>query len=176
MKKLKAVILLSFLLSLMIPATVFAKESNETKLEYKNEIETKYISQSELEDITAIVGLQYDLNPCLLQALVERESSGNIYAVNYNETCFGLCQIYEKFHKERMDRLNVTDLYDAYSNILVAADYISELMEENDDDIYLVLMKYNMKHQTAEKLYEQGIKSEYAQEIVDRANQLTLMK
>ena len=45
-----------------------------------------------------------------------------------------------------MERLGVSDLTDPYSNILVAADYLEELFQKSDGDIYLVLMKYNMKH------------------------------
>ena len=60
-------------------------------------------------------------------AIVEAESSGKADARNGG--CIGLMQVYEKYHKDRMKRLGVTDLYDPYSNILVGTDILMELAE-----------------------------------------------
>ena len=70
-----------------------------------------------------------------------------------------------------MERLGVTDLYDIESNVNVAADYLLELFEKNED-IYLVLMIYNMGNEKAEQLYEQGIYSKYAVSITERSEEL----
>lgn len=64
---------------------------------------------------------------------------------------------------------------DACSNILVATDYLAQLFEEEGDDLYLVLMKYNMKHDRAEELYNSGIYSEYATTISQRAWELEVL-
>lgn len=127
------------------------------------------ISEELLIEYTEEIGQQYGICPELLQAIAERESSLRIYATN--GTCKGLMQISEKWHRDRMERLGVTDIYDAYGNILLAADYIAELAEENDD-LYYVLMRYNMKKSTADKLYEAGKYSDYAIGIVERAAEL----
>lgn len=129
----------------------------------------KTISEELLIEYTEEIGQQYGICPELLQAIAERESSLRIYATN--GTCKGLMQISEKWHRDRMERLGVTDIYDAYGNILLAADYITELAEENDD-LYYVLMRYNMKKSTADKLYEAGEYSDYAIGIVERAAEL----
>jgi len=63
----------------------------------------------------------------MVMAIIEHESNFNRYAVNYNGTCFGLMQIYVYYHQSRMNRLGVTDIYDAYGNILVGVDLLDEL-------------------------------------------------
>ena len=127
------------------------------------------ISEELLIEYTEEIGQQYGICPELLQAIAERESSLHIYAVN--GTCKGLMQISEKWHRDRMKRLGVTDIYDVYGNILLAADYIAELAKENDD-LYYVLMRYNMEKSTADKLYEAGKYTDYAVGIVERSAEL----
>ena len=129
----------------------------------------KKISEELLIEYTEEIGQQYGICPELLQAMAERESSLRIYATN--GTCKGLMQISEKWHQDRMERLGVTDIYDAYGNILLAADYLAELAEENDD-LYYVLMRYNMKKSTAKKLYEAGEYTDYAVGIIERSAEL----
>lgn len=116
------------------------------------------------------IGKEYSICPELLMAMIEIESSGREDAVNGN--CIGLLQINEQWHRERMKRLGVTDLKDGYSNIKVGADYLAELFLENEGDLYLVLMKYNMLHDKAEEFTAQGIYSEYSLEVARRAEEL----
>lgn len=129
------------------------------------------ISEAELIAITEEVGALYDICPELLQALVERESTFYINATN--GSCKGLAQISTRWHTERMERLGVTDIYEPYGNILVAADYLRELFDEReDDDVYYVLMRYNMAIDTANQLYAAGEITDYARSIVKRAMEL----
>lgn len=104
-------------------------------------------------------------------AMIEQESSGRADIVN-SAGDTGLLQVNPKWHKERMERLGVSDLTDPYSNILVAADYLAELFSENDGDIYLVLMKYNMRHETAEDMFYAGKFSDYSVMVEHRAWEL----
>lgn len=104
-------------------------------------------------------------------AMIEQESSGRADVVNETGDT-GLLQVNPKWHKERMERLGVSDLTDPYSNILVAADYLEELFQKSDGDIYLVLMKYNMKHGRAEELFYKGKFSEYSVLVEHRAREL----
>lgn len=127
------------------------------------------ISEKLLIQYTEEIGQQYGICPELLQAIAERESSLRIYATN--GTCKGLMQISEKWHRDRMERLGVENIYDAYGNILLAADYLVELAEENND-LYYVLMRYNMKKSTADELYEAGEYTDYAISITERAEEL----
>ena len=116
----------------------------------------------------------YIICPELLMAMIEQESSGDPKVANgAGDT--GLLQVNAKWHRDRMEKLGATDLTDAYSNILVATDYLAQLFEEEGDDLYLVLMKYNMKHDRAEELYNSGIYSEYATTISQRAWELEVL-
>lgn len=78
----------------------------------------------------------------------------------------GLMQIIPKYHSERMKRLNVTNLYDPYSNLLVGVDYLAELRTQTGN-IELALMMYNMNHKKAKELYKQGKLSTYANSVLD---------
>lgn len=115
-------------------------------------------------------GEKYNICPEFLMAIIEDESGGQADAEN--DGCVGLMQINAKWHKERMTRLGVTDLYDEEQNIHVAADYLSELFEKYED-VYMVLMCYNMGEYRAQKLFDKGIyESKYAASICERAEEL----
>lgn len=124
----------------------------------------------EYQEYCREIGGRYSICPELLEAMIERESGGDAWASNKAGDC-GLLQVNRKWHGDRMRRLGITDLYDPYSNILAAADYLAELSRQ-DGDLYLALMKYNMNHDTAEKLYRQGNYSAYAVEVAERACEL----
>ena len=96
------------------------------------------------EDIRVMcekAGEESNVCPELLEAICWRESRFDPDA--YNSGCCGLMQISVKWHTGRMEDLGVTDIYDAYSNIRVGADYLAELFEKHDGDLYAVLMEYN---------------------------------
>lgn len=86
---------------------------------------------------------QEESNVCaeLLEAVCWRESRFDDRAKNSG--CLGMMQISTKWHEDRMKRLGVTDIYDPEENIRVGADYLAELFERFDGDVYKVLMTYN---------------------------------
>ena len=114
------------------------------------------------------IGAQYYIVPELLEAMMEQESSGQPQV--YNGNCKGLMQINEPYHKERMKKLGVTDIFDPYSNILVAADYIQELFITYGD-MGTVLMVYNGTSNAIE-MGENGTYTEYAAGIMNRTKVL----
>ena len=114
------------------------------------------------------IGEMYCVCPELLMAMIETESSGNPDATN--GTCKGLMQVSGKWHKDRMKRLGVKDIYDPYGNILVATDYLIELAEKYED-VGLVLDVYN-GNSKAMRNAENGILSDYATKILYRAEML----
>lgn len=114
------------------------------------------------------IGEHYGICSELLQAMIEKESTGNPDAVNGG--CIGLMQISERWHMDRMNRLGVDDLFDPYSNILVGADYISELAEKHGD-VALVLDIYN-GNSKAFCNNDNGIISSYAKWILERSEEL----
>lgn len=62
-------------------------------------------------------------------ALIEKESGYKFDKVGDDGHSIGYMQIYEECHRDRMERLNVTDLTNPYQNVLVGIDYLSELIE-----------------------------------------------
>lgn len=110
----------------------------------------------------------YELEPTLIYALIEKESNFNEKAKNGN--CLGLTQINPNFQKERMERLGVTDIYEPYSNILVATDFLVELIDKYGS-IENALTIYNMGNKGIE-LVKKGKTSKYARSIVKRSEEL----
>lgn len=153
-----------------------AAETDELQAEYEyipsTQADEGYISELELIEITEEYGRQYNICPELLQAIAMREST--LYLQATNGDCKGLMQISEHWHRERMERLGVTDIYDARGNILLAADYIAELRDttEYGYDLVYVLMRYNMATDTANELYKQGEYTDYALQIIEESKRL----
>lgn len=150
-QKVLAFIIISFL---CIVLTYSITDANYDSIENTQSIE--------VINITENIGSLYVICPELLQAIIYYESSNNPRA--YNNGCIGYMQISEKWHRDRMQKLGVSDLTDGYGNILVGVDYLMELAEEYGD-VSLVLMKYNGDSR-ANELYEQGRMSDYAEKIL----------
>lgn len=130
-----------------------------------------YITEESLKSICKYVGDMYDISPELLQAMAWVESRYEVRAIS-RCNAKGLCQIIQKWHGPRMERLGVTDIYDPYGNVLLCADTLDELSRHKyGDDIRYVLMAYN-RGQYGEKgansLYQKGIITEYVTDVLDK--------
>lgn len=154
MKRLITILGLVMFLSI---GTVVTSQDNDT-----------YISD-EIQEYCIEIAKQYGVCPELLMAMIETESSGKPDATN--GSCKGLMQISEKWHKDRMERLGVTDIYDSYGNILVGTDYLMELAERYGD-IGAVLMYYNGDSNAGKFLDGTAEMSGYAKKILARAEEL----
>jgi hypothetical protein len=108
-----------------------------------------------------------NVDPAIIMSIIWHESRFQPNATNTNH--LGLMQVSTRWHKDRAERLGVTDFYDSYSSILLGVDYISELTTSYKD-LGLVLMLYNMNHKTAFSLFKEGRLSNYAQSVMDRAH------
>lgn len=126
------------------------------------------ILSEEVQGYCEEIGEMYGICPELLMAIIEAESSGNQYAEN--GSCKGLMQVSVKWHADRMEKLGVVDIYDEYSNILVATDYLSELRDDYEEVSY-VLDIYN-GNSKAYYNYENGILSKYAGSVLERSAEL----
>lgn len=115
------------------------------------------------------IGEIYSICPELLMAMIEAESSGNPSASN--GSCKGLMQVSEKWHKDRMKQLGVSDINDPYGNILVATDYLYELFHKYGDVAH-VLMVYNGDSRASDFADGKCDMSEYAQKILARSEYL----
>lgn len=118
------------------------------------------------------VGKEYGICPELLMAIAEAESSGNAKAENGE--CKGIMQVVEIWHKERMERLGVSDIFDMEGNILVATDYLYELFEKYED-AGSVLMFYNGDNRAKSYLEGNTELSNYAKKILERSRELELL-
>lgn len=119
------------------------------------------------------VGAIYDICPELLESIVWQESRGEQYAVNGE--CKGLCQINERWHRDRMQRLGVMDIWNKYGNVLLCADYLSELYEAHKaecNDMELALMLYSMNPDNALRLYREGKRTAYVRQVLSRSEEL----
>lgn len=148
------VLILSILLS--TPMTAISKDADT------------YLSE-EIQGYCVEIGKQYGICPELLMSIIETESTGNPKAKNGG--CKGLMQISERWHRDRMDRLGVSDIFDPYGNILVGADYLMELAGEHCD-IGVVLMKYNGDSKADDFAEGRVPLSKYAEKILTRSAQL----
>lgn len=79
---------------------------------------------------TYIVCKNYGVRYELVIALIERESGYVFDKVGDDGHSMGYMQVYEDYHKDRMERLNCTDLMNPYQNILVGVDYLAELIDK----------------------------------------------
>lgn len=123
------------------------------------------ISEESVYDMAVEIGGKYNICPEFLQAMAFRESSYNPYAKNGD--CIGLMQVSQKWHKDRMSRLGVDDLYDPYGNMMVAADYLAELFAEYEDPT-IVLHMYNGDNDAFKDYYISG----YAEDILNLSMEL----
>lgn len=97
---------------------------------------------TDLQDHIFSICKEYGVDPALVIAIIEQESTYDPGAVNYNGTCFGLMQVYEYYHTDRMARLGVTDLFDPYQNVKVGIDILAGLYATGNSTEW-VLTKYS---------------------------------
>lgn len=131
-------------------------------LEEQNE---KAVSEHEnLKNIIFEICSQYDnVRPELVLAMIETESTYNPNAENGD--CIGLMQVNRIIHAERARKLEVTNLFDPWSNVLTGVDYFSDLMTQYDNDEEKALVAYNCGHYT-------GSVTAYATKILNRSYEL----
>ena len=88
------------------------------------------VAQLEINDHIDKMAKRYGLNPDVIKALIEEESGWCESAEGDNGNSIGLMQIQKHWHKDRMKRLGVTNLYDPEENITVGCDILSELLNK----------------------------------------------
>ena len=73
---------------------------------------------------------QYDVPYALVLAIIEYESGYEFDKTGDNGNSKGYMQIYEKWHTDRMQKLNCTDLMNPYQNVKVGIDFLSYLLKK----------------------------------------------
>lgn len=99
------------------------------------------------------------LDPQLVEALIQVESGGNPLAIGDEGRAIGLGQIHPKWHRDRMARLGVTDLFEPRQNIKVIVDILEELLNKYGN-IEAALTAYNAGHDTGDRAYANKIYQE----------------
>lgn len=102
--------------------------------------------QHHIKDICA----EYDVDMELVLAIIQRESEYKADAISADGLAYGLMQIVPICHKERMNRLEVSDILNPYQNVEVGIDTLAYLFERYNNTNY-VLMCYNMGEGRAAK-------------------------
>lgn len=85
-------------------------------------------AQLDAEDHIDKTAKRYGLDPQIVKALIEEESGWDASAEGDHGQSIGLMQIQPRWHKERMKRLGITNLYDSQQNVTVGCDILSELL------------------------------------------------
>lgn len=110
------------------------------------------------------VAEDYGLDPKLVIAVIGQESNYQIRKIGDDGESTGLMQVQEKWHKDRMKRLDCIDLLDPYDNVLVGIDYLAECIEKGG--LKWGLMCYNGGPEYANAKAAQGITTEYVEGIL----------
>jgi hypothetical protein len=126
----------------------------EAEAEVEVEIVSIYDVPLDLELQLFIVRLceEHHIDASVVMAMIDRESDFNADAVGDNGDALGLMQVQSKWHRERMDKLGVTDLLDPYQNVTVGIDYLAEMLGR-DRGLEWALAAYNAGATGANKGY-----------------------
>ena len=154
------------------------KEENEVSVEVTvkplEQYETEYYDVPLSEELQLHIFKEcekHNIAPAIIIAMIEQESDFDASDIGDNGKSFGLMQIQKKWHAGRMESLGCTNLLDPFQNVTVGIDYVAALKDKNND-LYWVLMAYNAGPSKATEWFNNGIYSEYALEVVERASEL----
>lgn len=120
----------------------------------------------DLQDHVFKLGEENNIDPALIMAVIQRESTYRAKLMGDNGESYGLMQVQPKWHLDRMNKHGVTDLLDPFQNITVGVDYLTELFETGKS-VEWVLMAYNGGPTYADKKAANGIVSDYAISVID---------
>jgi len=115
------------------------------------------------------VGEQFDICPELLEAIAYNES--RFIPTVSNGKHYGLMQVNVNVHAKRIEAYGYTpdEMFEAYPNLVVAADYLAELFETYGDENPIVLSIYSGNWKAVEKYKEYGFISSYVDDILTRS-------
>ncbi|MFR5084277.1 MAG: transglycosylase SLT domain-containing protein [Anaerobutyricum hallii] len=100
---------------------------------------------------------QNDVPYALVLAIIEYESGYEFDKTGDNGNSKGYMQIYEKWHTDRMQKLNCIDLMNPYQNVKVGIDFLSYLLKKYGT-VQDALAAYNYGERGArEHLWNNGV-------------------
>ena len=116
------------------------------------------------------IGEEYGIEPGLLIAIIERESSGRVNAVNKKTGCMGLMQLHPKYADYYLKKAGCSDPFNAEHNIRAGCEILKEKTQQYKH-LPLVLMKYHGES-NATKKYKTGNYSSYCKTILARMEEI----
>jgi soluble lytic murein transglycosylase-like protein len=108
----------------------------------------------------------HDIDPAIIFAMAWKESTYRTDAIGDSGNSIGLLQIQPRWHSGRMEKLNCTNLLNPYQNVVVACDYLSELIDRYGS-MDKALTAYNRGHYA-------GVVTDYATTVMAKANELVV--
>lgn len=112
--------------------------------------------------------VEHDIDPAIIFAMAQKESTYRADAIGDGGKSYGLLQIRKQCHLKRMKRLGVTDLLDPYQNVTVAVDYLAEQIDRYGGSLAKGLTAYNKGHYA-------GTITKYAKSVMATAEELGVM-
>lgn len=129
----------------------------------------------EVQKFTWKICKEYGIDYSLILAMIEVESGYQNNAIS-NCNAVGYMQIMEIWHRDRMKRLEATDLTNPYHNIEVGIDLMAELTEKYQTSVALSIYNrgfHNKKGTGALDLEKKGIyQTEYSKKVMKRADEI----
>lgn len=176
------------LLCVLLTASVFTMGKVQCKaVEPLQMVDTELKPATAVKEIKAVYNVPLDhelqlfiiqiceehhIDPAIVIAMIDEESEFDSDAIGDSGAAFGLMQVQPKWHRERMDRLGVTDLLDPYQNVTVGIDYFAELLALNRG-IEWALMCYNGGFPYANAKSANGVVSSYVKDVLGSIEKLT---
>lgn len=123
---------------------------------------------TELQEHVITLCREYNIKPELVFAIIQRESNYNANAIGDNGTSFGLMQVRQMCHKQRMKKIDCTNLLNPFENIAVGIDILAEKLNKYST-IEEAITAYNAGDTGAYEYYfSKGIyANEYALEVIN---------
>jgi soluble lytic murein transglycosylase-like protein len=119
----------------------------------------------EIQDHIFTACKEKNIPPQVVIAMIERESTYDVYDIGDDGRSFGLMQVQAKWHIKRMIALDSTDLFDPIQNVTVGIDYLSEQLVRYGGNMEMALTAYNGGH-------FKGTVTAYAKGVLARAAEL----
>lgn len=116
---------------------------------------------------------KHDIDPAVIIGMCFRESCFRANAIGDSGHAYGLMQIQERYHADRMARLGVRDLLDPVQNVTVGIDFLAELITKYGD-VEKALVCYNYGEYGAKvHCFDKGIASTaYSRAVLEYAADL----
>jgi len=108
---------------------------------------------------------KHHIEPTVILGMAQRESNFTADVIGDGGDSFGMWQVQPRWHQDRMNKLGVTDLLDPKQNVVVAIDYLAEMLDWYDEDIAKALTAYNQGS-------FKGVVSNYAKAVLENSENI----